>query len=149
MAEKSTGFKRNRTNIWEKYSYFKQQPPEMSIFYLNQGYQSYKDNKKLFYVDYFIVGQVNQCLNPTENLSSYEFKENEAKIYCPRYDTVTSQFIGLCKTMAYVVVRSDSDKCCFDCSYSKENSKILHSFHKKKDAQQFQCNLFQQVQDPI
>ena len=45
-------------NIWERYGYFKLQPgdfgsekenfPEMSVFYLNQGYQSFKDNKKSF-----------------------------------------------------------------------------------------------------
>ena len=45
-------------NIWERYGYFKLQPgdfgsekenfPEMSVFYLNQGYQFFKDNKKSF-----------------------------------------------------------------------------------------------------
>ena len=73
-AEKTTSFKRNTTDIWPSYSYFKQQPcdfgtdkenmPEMLVFYINHGYQSSKDNKKVYYVDYFILGQVNQCLIP-------------------------------------------------------------------------------------
>ena len=57
-AEKSIGLKQNTTNIWEKLDFFKQQLcdfgfekknfPKMSVFYLNQGYQSYKNNKKVF-----------------------------------------------------------------------------------------------------
>ena len=59
------------------------------MFFINQGYQSYKDNK-VYFADYCITGQVNQCLNPPENLSTPEFQENEAKIYRSRYDMVTA-----------------------------------------------------------
>ena len=40
--------------------------PENSILYMNQGYQSWKDNKKTYYADYYIFGQVNEKLNPPE-----------------------------------------------------------------------------------
>ena len=66
-AEKNS-FKRNTTDVWANYGYFKHQPcnfgvekenfPENSLIYLNQGYQSYKDNKKFYYGDFFILGQV-------------------------------------------------------------------------------------------
>ena len=79
-AEKSTSFNRNIINIWKNCSCFKQQPcdfptekanlPENSILYINQTYQSYKDNKKLFYADYYLLGQINQCLNPPEDLKN-------------------------------------------------------------------------------
>ena len=49
--------------------------PENTVLYINQGYQSYKDNKKVYYADYLIVGQINQCLNPPENIETYGFKE--------------------------------------------------------------------------
>ena len=65
-AEK-TSFKRNNIDIWRDYCYFKQQPcnfgiekeniPENSMFYLNQGYQSFKDNKKIYYADMFLICQ--------------------------------------------------------------------------------------------
>ena len=42
-----------------------------------------------------------QCLNPHENLSNYEFSENEAKIYRPKYDTVTGHFLNLYENMGY------------------------------------------------
>ena len=68
VAEKSS-FKRNTTDLWPKFCFFKQQPcdygtekenyPENTVFYINQAYQSYKDNKKVYYADYFIIGQIN------------------------------------------------------------------------------------------
>lgn len=89
------------------------------MFYVNQGYQSYKDKKKVYHADYYIIDQINQCLNPPENLSSYEFKEIEAKIYRPRYDTVTGLFLDLYETLGYLIVRGDSDECFFDYGFSK------------------------------
>ena len=91
-AEKSS-FKRNTANVWKEYGHFKQQPcdfsidkenlPENTIIYLNQGYQSYKDNKKVYYGDYFSLGQINECMNPPEDLENYEFGPRETKLYRP------------------------------------------------------------------
>ena len=73
-AEKGACFKRNTTDVWKKFGFFKQQAwdfslekanmPEMTIFYVNQAYQSYKDNKKVYYCDFYVLGQVTPCLNP-------------------------------------------------------------------------------------
>lgn len=103
-AEK-TSFKRNTTDFWKDFGYFKQQPcdylvdkenlAENSIIYLNQGYQSYKDNKKVHYGDYFLVGQVNEYLNLPEDLKNYELGPREVKMFCSRYDTITGKFLGL------------------------------------------------------
>ena len=97
----------------------KDKMPENTVLYINQGYQSYKDNKKVYYADYLIVGQINQCLNPPENIETYGFKDNKAKMYRPCYDTVTGQFQGLYETLVYLMVRSDSDKCFLDYGFSK------------------------------
>ena len=66
MPEKSNSFKRSNTDVSQKHGYFKQQScdlgteddnfPENSVFYVNQGYQSYKYNKKVYCVDYYIIG---------------------------------------------------------------------------------------------
>ena len=55
-AEKTTSFKRNTTDIWPSYDYFKEQlcdfdtdrenMPRMTVFYINQGYQSFNDNNR-------------------------------------------------------------------------------------------------------
>ena len=65
LTAEKTSFKRNTIDVWPDYGYFKQQPcdygvdeenfTENSIVYLNQGYQSCKDNKK-HYADYFLIG---------------------------------------------------------------------------------------------
>ena len=81
------GFKRNSTDLWPSYGYLKQQirnffvekvnTPKMTAFYVNQAYLSYQDNKKIYYCDVFIIGQVTPMLNPPEDLKNYIPKENE------------------------------------------------------------------------
>ena len=129
------GFKNNSTNLWPNYGYFKQQAcdfsvekanmPEMTAFYINQASHSYKDNKKIYYCDVFIVGQVTPILNPLEDLKNYIPKANEAKIVRPKYDVVSGQFLVLVETLAYLTVRGDERECFFDYGYTKENSKVL------------------------
>ena len=102
ITVEKTSFKRNTVDVWPNYGYFKQQPcnygmdkenmPEKSIIFLNQGYQSYKDNKTVYYADYFLLGQVNECLNPRQNIEAYEFKDREVKMFRPRYYPVTGHF---------------------------------------------------------
>ena len=65
---------KNTTCVWPDNRYFKQQPcdfhtikenfPENSILYINQGYLTIKDDKKFYYADHYILGQVNECINP-------------------------------------------------------------------------------------
>lgn len=81
--------------------------PENSILYMNQGYQSWKDNKKIYYADYYILGQVNEKLNPPENVQTYEFKDREVKLYRPRYDNVTGNFKGFYETLGYIMVHGN------------------------------------------
>ena len=51
------------------------------FFYLNQGYRSYKDNRKIYYGDYYILGQIVECANLPENITNYVFKDREVKLY--------------------------------------------------------------------
>ena len=70
------GNTRNTVDVWLEYRFFKQQPcdfgidkenfPENSIIYVNQGYQFVKDNKRIYCGDYFLIGQVNECANSPE-----------------------------------------------------------------------------------
>ena len=78
--------------------------PEMLVFYINQGYQSFKDNKRVYYANYYILGQVNECMNPPENLKEYQLKENEAVINHLRYDTVTKKFLRLYQILGYLIL---------------------------------------------
>ena len=55
--------------------------PENSIIYLNQGYLTIKDNKKLQYTDYYLLGQIIKCIKPPEEILNYVCNEREFKIY--------------------------------------------------------------------
>ena len=152
-AEKDpNGFKRNSTDLCPSYGYFKQQAcdfslekanmPEMTAFYLNQAHLSYKDNKKIYYCNVFIISQVTPMLNPPEDLKNYIPKENEAKIVRPKYDVASGQFLGLVETLGYLNVRGDEHERFFDFGFSKENSKILYSTHKMKIPNSFSATIF-------
>ena len=135
-AENDQG-KRNSTDLWEKNGFFCSQVCDISlekanllentIFYLNQGYLRYKDNKKIYYIDLYIVGQIIPLLNQPDNLQEYTPQENEIKILRPKYNTVTS----LENCLAYLTVGGDFHEQFFDYGYSKENSKISYSTHDK------------------
>ena len=150
-VEKFSSFKRNTIDVWKNYGYFKQQLcdfliekanlPENTIIYINQVYQSYKDNNKVYYVDYYLLGQVNQCLKPPEDLKYYECQPNKIKIYRPKYDVVIVEFLGLYETLGYLTVRGDNQECFFDYGYSKDN-KVLYSHHKMKIPNSFSGTMF-------
>ena len=51
-------------------------------------------------------------------------------------------FLGLCETLGYLMVRGDSNECFFEYGYSKENSKILYSYHRKRMPNSFSGTFF-------
>ena len=110
----------------------KENYPENSIIYLNQGYLTIKDNKKIYYADYYILGQINVCINPPEDIQNYVCKEREVQMYRPGYDPVLGQFLGLYETLRFIVVRGDPEEHFLDYGYSKQNSKLLYSYHKRR-----------------
>ena len=101
-----------------------------------------ENNKRVYYGDYFLMGQVTECLNPPENLETYEFKNKEVRMFCPYCDTVTGHFQGLYETLGYTLVRGDKDEYFLDYEFSKQNSKVLHSYHKKRKPDSFSGTFF-------
>ena len=101
----------------------KEHHPEDSIIYINQGYLIIKDNKRLYYVDYYILGQVMECLNPPEDISNYVCQDREVKIYRPKYDIVTRKFLGLYEALGYFSVRSDPNEHFSDYGFVKRTQK--------------------------
>ena len=120
---------KNSKNLWENYGYFgfqacdfsieKTNLPENTIFYVNQGQLSYKDSKKIYYNDIFIIGQITPLLNQPENISEYAPKENEVKILRSKYHISTGAFLGLEYCLAYWTVQNDPEEQLFDYGYTK------------------------------
>ena len=104
--------------------------PENPTIYVNQGYQLFKDNKKIYYGDYFLIGQVKECINPPPHLQNYKDQDKELIMYRPRYDTVTDTFLGLYETLGYIMFRGDPQEHFLDYGNSKQNSQILDSHYK-------------------
>ena len=63
--------------------------PEHTLFYVNQGYQSYKDNKKVYYNDIFIIVQIMPLAHQPKGIESDDLKDDEVKILRSRYDPVS------------------------------------------------------------
>ena len=79
---------------------------ENILIYFNQTYLTIKKYKKIFYCDYFILGQIVESSNPPQNVSSQTLKESRVKMVRPRYDPKTSEFKGLYETLGYLVLRN-------------------------------------------
>ena len=109
-TEKEQG-KRKSTALFKNNGFFSSQVcdfslektnlPENTILYLNQCYLSHKDNKKIYYTDIFIIGQITPLMNQPENLEEYALQENEVKILRSKYDNLTGQFLDLEYCLAY------------------------------------------------
>ena len=116
--------------------------PGNTLFYKNQAYLTVKRNKKIFYCDYFILGQIIESSNPTENILSYTFRENEFRMIRPKYDTSTGEFKGLYKTIRFLVVRGAPDENFFSFGYYQNKSKVLYSHCRRKIPSSFSGTIF-------
>ena len=121
---------KNTTCVWPEYGHFRQQPcgfrmekedfQENLIIFLNQGYLTIKGNRKLYYADYYIIGQANERIKPPEDLENYVYQDREVKIYRPRCDPATGNFLGLYKTLGFIVVRGEPEEHFLDYGYYKK-----------------------------
>lgn len=150
-VEKEQG-KRNSFDLWEKNGFFSSQVcdfslektnlPESTIFYINQSYLNYKDNKKIYHTDLSITWQIVPLLNQQEDLEQYVSKDNEVKLLRAKYDMTTGNFLGMENCLAYLTVCGDFHEQFFDYDYSKDNSKILYSVQKLKVPNSFTSTIF-------
>lgn len=69
--------------------------PENSLIYFNQAYLTVKKNKKIFYCNFSLLGQIVEVLNLLQDVSSYTLREDELKMVKPRYNVETGKFLGL------------------------------------------------------
>ena len=97
--------RKNSETLWVNYCHFcfqacdfpieKANLPENTISYINQGYLSHKDNKKIYYSNNFIIGKITPLLYQPKNIADFVPKEEEAKILRSKYNHSTGEFLGL------------------------------------------------------
>ena len=121
------------TESWG-FSIEKANMPENTVYYVNQGYQSYKDNKKVYYNDVYIVTQIMLLAVQPKDIESYQLKDDEVKILRARYDPICGEFLGIEYCVGLITVRNDADEQFFDYGYHKDNSKIVVFNQKVKNS---------------
>ena len=141
-------------NLWENYRYLgtkscdfsieKANLPENTIFYISQAYQCFKNSKKVYYTDVFILPQIMLLAQQPKDIESYELNDNEVKILRLRHDPVSVKFLGIEYCVALVTVRNNQDEQFFNYGYHKENSKVLYSTRKLKIPSTFKSTIFGQ-----
>ena len=114
--------------------------PENTLFYVNQGYQSYKDGRKCYYNDIHIVAQIMPLAHQPKDIESYDCEEDKVKIIRTKYDPTTGKFLGIENCAASITVKNALQF--FDYGYVKSNSKLLYSTRKNKIPSSFKATSF-------
>ena len=139
--------------VWKQYGFFNTRKsgysmekvvnfPENLLFYLNQSYLTIKKNKKIYYCDFFIIGQIVQASNPPEDMSTYVLKENKVKMFRPKYNPDTGEFLGLYETVGFMGVRGSPAEVFFNYGYDKEKSKVLYAHYRRRIPNSFSSIIF-------
>ena len=102
-------------NMWKNHGFFgtescdfsmeKVNMPENTIYYINQGYQSYKDSKKVYYNDLYIIAQIMPLALQPKDIESYQLKDDEVKILRRRYDLASGEFLGIEYCVGLITVK--------------------------------------------
>ena len=125
-----------RTFLWKK-KFF----PEKTLLYVNQAFLTVKKNKKFFYWDYFVLGQIVESFTPLD-IFSYALKQNEVKMVRPSYDWERGKFGGFYETIGFLVVGGSPLEVFLKYGYDKEKLKLLHSHYRRKTPNSFSGTIF-------
>ena len=138
--------------VWRQYGFFdsgksyysmeKVNYPENTILYLNQAYLTVKENKTIYYRDFFVLGQIVEAANPPEDIATYVLKENKVKMIRPKSNAETGEFLGLYETVRFMVVRGSPDEVFFNYGYNKDKSKVLYLDYRRRIPNSFSGTIF-------
>ena len=96
------------------------------MVYVNQGSISTVNGGHAIYLEFVIIGQLMPIANPDPklDLEKHEFKDHEALLFEPVYNTATGMYSGLTKKLAHITLRGHVNERFYLYGYSKE--KILY-----------------------
>ena len=86
----------------------------------------------MYYVDYFLIGQIIEASIPPENIDTYVCKEQEVKLVRPKYDVSSGEFLGLHETVGFTV----------NYGFNKEKLKVLYSHYRRLTPNSFGGTIF-------
>ena len=152
LQQKMKKKKKKSVTMWTRNGFFadeccdfsleKANMPENTLFYVNQGYQSYKDGRKCYYNDIYIVAQIMPLAHQPQDIEPYDCKDDEVKILRAKYDPANGKFLGIEYCIALITVKNDPEEQYFDYCFVKANSKIPYSAKKSKIPSSFKATAF-------
>ena len=111
---------KNSENLWLESGFFddrrsdltipKGHFPENTFCYVNQGtVLLVKGGGKAIYLEFVVIGQVMLVANadPSINLETHVFKDNEVLLYVPVYNKATGLYGGLKKKLGQITLRGN------------------------------------------
>ena len=119
--------------------------PENTLAYLNQGSVSLvKGGGEAIYLEFVVCGQLMPIPNPnpTINLETHVFEENQALLYAPIYNKATGLYGGLTKKLAHITLQGNERERFYSYGYSKEKSTLLYCSMKQPFPNIFYCTAF-------
>ena len=130
---------KNTGSFWQESGFFDDHQSDLTIpkvnfsentlVYINQGsVLLVKGSGQAIYLEFVVCGQLMPVDNPdpTINLETHVFKENEALLYVPIYNKATGLYGGLTKRLAHITLRGDDSERFYSYGYSKEKSTLLY-----------------------
>ena len=130
---------KNIEYVWHKSGFFddhwsdltipKVNFPENIFVYANQGSVSLvKGGGQAIYLEFVVIGQLMPVANPDPsiNLETHVFQDNEALLYVPVYNKATGLYGSLTKKLPHITLRGDANERFFSYGYSKEKSTLLY-----------------------
>ena len=144
----------NTEKIWAESGYFNDQRvdltipnanfPENTLVYVNQGSISPVKDGEAIYLEYVVLGQIMPVANPDPSidLDTYKFKENECLLYVPLYNKENGLYRGLSKKLGYITLRGDKNETFYSYGYDKERSRLLYCSMKQPIPNIYFCTNF-------
>ena len=119
--------------------------PEMTLCYINIGQVLLvKVGEQAIYLQYVVCGQIMPVANPdpSVNLDTHKFEENEVLTYVPLYNKSTGLYGGLKKMLGHITLRGDEGERYYSYGFSKEKSTALYCSVKDPLPNIFHCTAF-------
>ena len=118
---------------------------ELTFCYINQGQVSLvKGGEQALYLEYTVCGQIMLIANPDPsiNLDTHNFEENQVLIYVSVYNKSTGLHGGLEKMLGHITLRGDQGERYYSYGYSKEKSSVFYCSVKDPLPNIFHCTAF-------
>ena len=146
---------KNSEKVWQESGFFddhrsdltipKANSPDNTLVYVNQGSVSLvKGGGQAIYLEFVVIGQLMPVANPDPsiNLETHVFQDNEALLYVPVYNKATGLYGSLTKKLAHITLRLDDSERFYSYGCLKEKSTLLYCTMKHPLPNIFQSTAF-------